>query len=231
MSLGDDLKADFGGIFATKFKRRAGREVPEASDIQLGNDAVELDGAVLYADMAGSTRMVDTKEDWFAAKIYKSYLRGACKIIRAHGGVITAFDGDRVMSVFINDRRHTRAAIAGLKINHMVKKVLNPEITRFYGAGTFSVEHCIGIDRSKLFVVRTGIRGSNDLVWVGRAANYAAKLTELSPTYPVRLTGAVFDRLADDAKFSSKGKLMWEERSWTAMNKMRIHRSSWTWAI
>ena len=33
----------------------------------------------------------------------------------------------------------------------------------------------LGIDTSKLFVARTGIRKSNDLVWVGRAANYAAK--------------------------------------------------------
>ena len=38
----------------------------------------------------------------------------------------------------------------------------------------------VGIDTSELFVARTGIRRANDLVWVGRAANHAAKLSARS---------------------------------------------------
>jgi class 3 adenylate cyclase len=46
-------------------------------------------------------------KDWFAAEIYKSYLISACRIIRDNGGEITAFDGDRVMAVFIGNMKNT----------------------------------------------------------------------------------------------------------------------------
>lgn len=47
----------------------------------------------------------------FAAEIYKSYLHCASKIIRCENGVITAFDGDRVMGIFIGDLKNTSAAV------------------------------------------------------------------------------------------------------------------------
>lgn len=40
----------------------------------IGNDAVILDGTVLYADLAESTTMVNNYKNWFAAKVYKSFL-------------------------------------------------------------------------------------------------------------------------------------------------------------
>ena len=51
--------------------------------------------------------------------------------------------------------------------------------------------------------------GANDLVWVGPAANYAAKLTELDAACPTWITHRVYNKLADEAKFSS-GKNMWQ---------------------
>ena len=45
------------------------------------------------------------------------------------------------------------------------------------------------------------MRGDNDLVWVGRGANYAAKLTEISDDAATFITGEVFDRLHDSAKY------------------------------
>src|SRR4051812_36873707 len=63
---------------------------------KLSNDAVEIDGTVLYADLAESTPLVKGYKDWFAAEVYKNYLYCAARIIRLRGGVITAYDGDRV---------------------------------------------------------------------------------------------------------------------------------------
>ena len=68
-------------------------------NIQLGNDAVKLEGTVLYADLDDSTKLVDTMSPEFAAEVYKSYLVCAARIIRDQGGVITAYDGDRIMAV------------------------------------------------------------------------------------------------------------------------------------
>jgi class 3 adenylate cyclase len=93
------------------------------------------------------------------------------------------------------------------------------------------MNHVGGVDTSELFVCRIGVRNDNDLVWVGRAANYAAKLSEISNDYPIFISGDVFDKLHKSAKNGAggSGPLMWEERSWTAMNKMRVYRSNWIW--
>jgi class 3 adenylate cyclase len=227
MALTEDLTQEIKTIFATSWQERDGQKVPEAEDVKLGNDAVKLQATVLYADLAESTSLVDGYKYWFAAEVYKSYLHCASKIIRAEGGVITAFDGDRVMAVFIGDLRNTAAARSALKINHAVVKIINPAIQAKFST-PYVAKHSVGVDTSSLFVVRTGIRGSNDLVWVGRAANYAAKLCSLRESnYASYLTSDVYDNMTDVVKINSN-RPMWERRTWTE-KKITVYRSNWTW--
>ena len=96
MALSDDLKREVGEIFKDTWSTRKGNVVPESKDIGLGNEAVELDGTVLYADLTDSTDLVKNHKPHFAAEIYKAYLHCAAKIVRAEGGSITAYDGDRI---------------------------------------------------------------------------------------------------------------------------------------
>jgi len=52
-------------------------------------------------------------------------------------------------------------------------------------------------------VAKTGIRASNDLVWIGRAANYAAKLSALNEAgYPTLITDAVYKKLNEGSKYA-----------------------------
>jgi class 3 adenylate cyclase len=229
MSLKSDLETKIGEILGDTWSIRDGINVPSAEDLKLTNDAVKLDGVVLYADMSESTYLVDQYKAEFAAEIYKSYLHCAAKIIRSQGGEITAYDGDRIMAVFIGDSKNTSATKAALKINYARSKIINPSILKYYKNTKYSIKHTIGIDSSKLFVARTGIRGSNDLVWVGRSANHAAKLCSLSSDFPTRITAEVYNLLDDSAKYSN-GKSMWEEVSWNTMNRT-IYRSTWIWSI
>jgi class 3 adenylate cyclase len=232
MALADDLRTEVRNIFKLQWSKRDGDVVPEPASINLGNDAVLLDGTVLYADMDGSTKLVDDTKPSFAAEIYKSYLHCAAKIIRSEGGEITAFDGDRIMAVFIGDLKNTSAARSALKINYCVREIINPLLKTQYPNTTYLLRQTVGVDASPLLVARTGIRNANDLVWVGRAANYAAKLTALGPDYPSWITDSVFKRLRDELKFGgNERKAMWEPMDWTAMGKMRIYRSTWQWQV
>ena len=135
------------------------------------------------------------------------------------------------MAVYIGDSKNSSAAESALKINYIVTKIINPLIKKHYPTTNYHVKQVVGIDSSELFIARTGIRGSNDLVWVGRAANYAAKLCSLSPEYSSRITETVYNKLNDSAKYSSDGKPMWEAAKWTDMNNMKIYRSTWWWKI
>lgn len=231
MALQSDLEKQVKEIFATKWQVREGSKVPEAEDVKLGNDAVTLDATVLYADLAESTNLVDNYKPEFAAEIYKSYLHCASKIIQFKGGVITAFDGDRIMGVFIGNSKNTSAVRCALGINHAVVKIINPALKNEYTKTSFVIKHCVGIDKCKLFVARTGIRGSNDLVWVGRAANYAAKLCSLRHSnYASYITSDVYNNMNDEVKYSSDKRNMWESSHWTEKN-MTVYRSSWQWGI
>ncbi|MEL6579108.1 MAG: adenylate/guanylate cyclase domain-containing protein [Cyanobacteria bacterium J06621_12] len=172
MSLGDDLKVEVKKIFRTRWESRKGQVVPQSENLQFSNKSVLIEGTILYADLDGSTNMVDRYKPEFAAEIYKSYLYSAAKIIRLQGGSIASYDGDRIMAVFIGKSKNSDAANTALKINYAVTKIINPAIEECYPKSTFTVKQVVGIDTSDLLVARTGIRGSNDLVWVGRAANY-----------------------------------------------------------
>ncbi len=172
------LQSAVADIFSASWETRSGQVVPDPENLRLGNDAVEFDRAtVLYADLQGSTRMVDSEPWWRSAEIYKTFLHCAATIIRNEGGAITSYDGDRVMGIWVGKRQTTPAAIAGLKINFVVQNVINPAFQRRYPDTTLEVKQVVGIDTSAVRAARTGVRGGNDIVWVGRAANYAAKLT------------------------------------------------------
>lgn len=231
MSLAEDYSKVVEEIFKEKWSTREGRKVPESEDLGLSNDAVKLDGTVLYADLDDSTNLVDGYKPAFAAEIYKAYLNCAAKVIRSEGGVITSYDGDRIMAVYIGESKNTSAANSALKINYTVTKIINPILKECYPKTDYLVKQVVGIDTSNLFVARTGIRGSNDLVWVGRAANYAAKLSSLSSSYSSYLTGAVYNQLNESVKYANDGRAMWEAATWTNMNGMRIYRSTWRWRI
>lgn len=231
MGFVDDLTAEVVKIFKEQWTTREGRQVPDTTDLALRNDAITLKGTVLYADLADSTGLVSTSKPAFAAEVYKTYLNCACRIIRANGGEITAFDGDRVMAVYLGDARDTAAMKSALQINHAVLKIINPKLKEQYPQSTFVVRQAVGIDTGDLLVARTGIRGSNDLVWVGPAANIAAKLCSLREgNFASWASAAVYQGARPEAKTSSDGRPMWEARAWTARGGASVYRSEWSWA-
>ena len=230
MTLKDDLITDCAAIHAGAWSVVDARVVPSPNDVSLTKSAKKLtQAAVLYADLDGSTSMVDTKIWNFSAEVYKSFLSAVAKIVKSEGGTITAYDGDRLMAIFIGEGNCDAAVRAALKIRWAVLNIVNPAIKAKYNTD-FVVRHTVGIDVSDLHAVRTGVRGDNDLVWVGRAANFAAKLTSLSSDTPTWITKVVHDKLSQKWKMTN-GELMWKEWGWTEMNNHPIRSSTWTLAI
>ena len=226
MGLADDLASEVGVIVRSAWSVREGEVVPDTPDIKLGNEGVTLDATVLYADIDGSTNMVDSKPAQFAAEVYKTYLLCAARLIKSEGGVITAYDGDRVMAVFIGKSKNTSAVRCAIKIKSAVKEIINPALRQY--EPDFTLQQVVGIDTSELLVARTGIRGSNDLVWVGPAANHAAKLSGISEQpYATFISSEVYDNMHSSVK-ETDGVDMWEARTWKGET---VYRSSWYWHV
>jgi class 3 adenylate cyclase len=210
--------------------------VPDTDDVALAGGSVKINATVLYADLADSTElaMFDRR---VAAKVFKSYLMCATRLIRGLGGAVRSFDGDRVMGVFLGDSKNTNAAKCGLQVNYVFQNVIVPKLKARYDKlqdGSYKLAQTVGIDTSEVMVVRSGIRANNDLVWVGRAPNIAAKLSSIRENgYSTYITKAVFDRLADSSKYvGTQGALMWEGRTWnkgTPLGVGSVYRSNYWW--
>lgn len=233
MALADDLKAEVAEIFKAQWTKRDGQVVPEPEALKLSNDAIEFNAAtILYADLSGSTAMVNSENWMFAAEVYKTFLFCAAKLVREQGGTITSYDGDRIMGVFIGDTPNTDAAKCALKINYAVSKIINPALAAQYPNSAFRVKQVVGIDTSPIRAARTGVRGGNDIVWVGRAANYAAKLTDRNLSETSWITKDVYDKLHESAKLGGEPRRdMWKSYKWKENGDYPIYGSNWTWAI
>ena len=231
MALLEDLEQEVNAIFSAAWTERNGTVVPDDKSLTLGNVGINLDATILYADMSDSTELVDYQSHWFAAEVYKTYLRCASKIIEQEGGTIVSFDGDRVMAIYIGKSKNTAAARTALRINFAVEKIIQPALDAQYGLeNRYVLNHTVGIDTSNIFVAKTGVRGSNDLVWVGKAANHAAKLCAENHDYQTWITGEVYDQLHVTSKFAGDVD-MWTEFQWAKMNNRRVYGSAWFWGF
>ncbi|WP_414491026.1 hypothetical protein [Stenotrophomonas maltophilia] len=87
MALIEDMEGAVATIFSSAWDKREGRVVPDPEDLRLGNDAVEFSRAtVLYADLHGSTNMVDT-EEWC---LVRRSTRHFCIVLPASSGLRVA---------------------------------------------------------------------------------------------------------------------------------------------
>lgn len=223
-----DLRTAVTNIFRNQWSASDGRVIPVPGDLGLGNLARSFDAAtVMYADLDGSTHLVDSYAWEFSAEVYKAYLRCAARIISDEGGAITAYDGDRVMAIFLGKTKNTQAVRAAMKIAYAVERIINPALKAQYINTNYTVAHSIGIDVSPIHAASIGVRGDNDLVWIGRAANHAAKLSN-KHGYPIWITKEVHDVISDDVKKDSRtGSGFWNRSSWTEMGNRDIYGTTY----
>ena len=239
MGLADDVTKAVTDIVCSDWDVRKGTVVPTTADVKLKNGAVEVDAVYLYADLADSTGLARDFSRKTAAKVMRAYLDATCRVIKARGGEIRSFDGDRVMAIFMGSIKNTEAAKCALQINHVVTKIVRPKVEAnlpSIKSQGFIVKHCVGIDSGTALIVRGGVRGSNDLVSIGRAPNVAAKLSDIRTSAATYITEAVFKSMADSSKYGGTGqdrKLMWDgpySREVGGEN-LTIYKSAWTWGL
>ena len=234
MGKSDEIETTIGSIFSTVWGTRDGQVVPTTDDVALSNGAVKLDAVLLYADLAHSTEMVRALPRSVAAKLIRAYLSAMTTLIRSTGGEVRSFDGDRVMGVYIGDGKNSQAAKCALQMNYIVERVLRPKAeAKFPSLKTKGIllQHCAGVAASEVWVVRTGIRGHNDLVFVGSAPNIAAKLSDIrnSPHHSY-ITWDVYNNLNEASKYGPERKDMWESVYRTIGEvKWHLYKSLWTW--
>jgi adenylate cyclase len=140
-----------------------------------------LASCVMYVDLRESTRISSENTDYRVAAIYSAYVRAMTRCANHYGGKVRNIIGDRVMVVFDRENCFRNAIRTAILMNSVSEYLLNWSID-------FESIRCgIGIDFGEMLVTKTGIikqgvetTSNKSLVWLGRPANVASKLTDVA---------------------------------------------------
>lgn len=215
-TLNDTLQSEIDKALEISWKLRDGNTMPETEEIVLTNGALQIEATFLYADLANAALLAEKCSWEITAKIIRAYLNISVRLILAHGGAIANVGGHRVMGIFRGETPNTSAVNCARKIDWMVEKVLNPKADVAFpsiGNNKLAISHCIGIDTSEAWAVRSGIGNSNDLIWIGRAPEFAAQLSGIRKhPYSVYISRTCFARLGDSAKEAGAANIWYEKK-------------------
>jgi adenylate cyclase len=140
-----------------------------------------LESCVLYVDMRDSTKISASKRPETLAKIYSTFVSSMIQTARYFNGHVRNIIGDRVMVVYDRKNCFLNAVNTAVLMNSITQYILNKKIKDIdFRCG-------IGIDYGKMLVTKAGtVRHGAEtefyrsLVWLGKPANIASKLTDLA---------------------------------------------------
>lgn len=141
-----------------------------------------LESCVLYVDIRDSVKLSAAKRPGTLTKIYSSFVRSMVECGKYYGGHIRNIIGDRVMVVFDQDNCFENAVNTAVLMNTVCKKILNKRFSNYT-----DLQCGIGIDYGPMLITKTGTikQGTEkefyrSLVWLGRPANVASRLTDIA---------------------------------------------------
>ena len=173
-------------VRVTGFWYSTSLNVPSLSDCDLtyeSGDAKKgkcIETCVLFVDIRNSVELTRKHNSETMGRIYTAFTKGVLNAAREYNGYVRNIIGDRVMVVFPVSNCFVNAVNCAITINH-ISQMINEVFT--------SVDfHCgIGIDYGEMRVIKVGIerRGNENaenkgLVWVGKPANLASRLTDFA---------------------------------------------------
>jgi class 3 adenylate cyclase len=185
-----------------------GRFVPQqVVDAMIDNrgalEPVERVASVLFADVAGFTRMTERAGARRTVEILNAYFDEVTRIIGAHNGVVTQFQGDAVIATFnvpIEDAQHARNAFEAAR-----------GMLACVAARTFAGERIdirIGIHTGPLVAGNVGGGGRATYTVHGDTVNLAARLEALNKEHGTSLlVSAATARELPDVRFASVGRI------------------------
>src|SRR6185503_16182095 len=136
---------------------------------------------VLYADIRDSTTLSHSHTHETMSRLYTAFVKSMIMVADEHNGVVRNIIGDRVMIVFPQDNCFQNALNAAISIYTVASEILNKQFT------TLSFKCGIGIDYGEMTIIKAGLpkreperTNYKNLIWIGKPANIASKLTDIA---------------------------------------------------
>jgi class 3 adenylate cyclase len=231
MALVDDLKNKIAAYFKEKYEIKPTTIVPSTdySKLTFGNTALTAELTFLFIDIRKSSELHDTYGYEHAARIYQSFHDICLRIINSRDGNVRAFDGDRIMGVFSGESKNDNAVEAAMNIRWAISNILNSQFKPAY-----AISIGIGIETGLTLITKVG-KGrdisNNDIVWVGKACNYASHMCSHA-TNCIHISSAIYNKIKEGNK-TSEGKNMWNLINLILKNGKTIscYKTTYSWSI
>ncbi len=186
-----DIDAEIAVIQSTDFEIDVieTKYVPNFDDQDITYDNLDtnkkkcklLESCVLYVDIRDSAKVSASSKPKTLAKMYSSFVRSMIACARYYGGHVRNIIGDRVMVVFDTENCFKSALDTAVLMNTVSSHILNKHIKNT------NFKCGIGIDFGKMLITKSGaVRHGAEkefyrgLVWLGKPANIASRLTDLA---------------------------------------------------
>lgn len=189
--LGKDIAAEVEAILSNGFAIDVTKtlNVPHSDDQgitfpnldQMRQGCKIIETCVLYIDIRRSTELNLQHRPKTVSRLYSSFVRSMVRCAEQYGGHVRGIIGDRVMVVFDANDCFTNAVNTAQAMNTVASHIINKHFA------PAEVSCGIGIDFGRMLVTKTGFRrhgvqrhNYRSLVWLGRPANVASKLTDIA---------------------------------------------------
>ena len=175
------LKLDIN-VTQTKAVPHSGDSAITFPNLDAGTQGCKLiDTCVLYVDIRRSTELNLSHRPQTVARLYSAFVRAMTRCARKNGGHVRGIIGDRLMVIFDCENAYVNAVETAVAMNSVANYVIN----RHFRANEIACG--IGLDAGRMLATKTGIRrhgaeqhNYRNLVWLGRPANVASKLTDIA---------------------------------------------------
>lgn len=245
MALKDDIKNKVKTILDDKFLVTDISYIPKIDDSKLtfGNTGLKFKGSVLFIDMRGSTKLLNSHNKTTVAKLHMAYFHTIVKIANSLDGNVRSFNGDSALIFFEGNYKETisTAVKCAMKIKYMIDNSNSGinELLKKYS----KIDFGIGVDHGSVLCTKVGVGGEHnrDLFWIGNSVNKSTRLGDQSksPNH-ISISSYVYTNLLDYAKYGNRKNYwgqdekvdMWTRSSFSYNDKTEYYYyTSWHWEV
>ena len=232
-----------GAIIGTEFSVEDVEYVPDINNPKLtfGNTGLRFKATVLFIDLRGSTKLLNSHNKTTVAKIHMSYYHTIIQIAKLHSGEIRSFNGDSLLVFFQGtSKKNLSAAVkAAMQMRYMLADGIKTQLQRYT-----EIDFGIGVDYGEILCTKVGMgRDSNtkDIFWIGNAVNKSTRLSDNSRLpKAISVSKLVYDNLEDDVKYAAltndlglkENVNMWEKGTFKYNEKTEnCYLTNWYWKL
>lgn len=245
MALKDDIKSKVKTILDQNFVVTDISYIPKIDDTKLtfGNTGLKFTGSVLFIDLRGSTKVLNSHNRTTVAKLHMAFFHTIVKIANDNSGHVRSFNGDSALIFFHGDYKATisDAIRCAMKIKYMIDNSeggIN-ELLKKYSKLDFG----IGIDHGNILCTKVGVGGEHnrDIFWIGNAVNKSTVLgdTSKNPNH-IAISSYVYGNLLDEVKYGIQKNAygqdvkvdMWKRGTFTYNDNIEsYYYTNWHWTV